>query len=289
MADPLSLQSYQATASKSDRTRETKGQEFLLLGLFGEIGTLMDEVKKKQRDTRSYVGYEHSVVEELGDVLWYLSNLADRAGLSLSAIARRAMGSDAPSLTNPGSTLNFASLQPQQHLPLNTPTPQFEQTLINLVAEIGGLARGQSTTQKLDATALGAGLVGIFSTLVQASTEAGVTLEEAAKQNLNKIFDRWPTNPKPHNLFDETYPLEERLPRHMTVEIYEQILNPDGPNRKEYVLQRSNGIFIGDRVTDNILEPDDYRIPRRFSLCLCWNIGLVSSYSSAFEVKAEEQ
>ena len=58
MADPLSLQSYQATASKSDRTRQTKGQEFLLLGLFGEIGTLMDEVKKKQRDTRSYVGYD---------------------------------------------------------------------------------------------------------------------------------------------------------------------------------------------------------------------------------------
>ena len=54
MAEPLSLQSYQATASKSDRTRETKGQEFLLLGLFGEIGTLIDEVKKKQRDMLEY-------------------------------------------------------------------------------------------------------------------------------------------------------------------------------------------------------------------------------------------
>jgi NTP pyrophosphatase (non-canonical NTP hydrolase) len=126
---PLSLQTYQAEAQKTDRTRGSKGQEFLLLGLFGESGTLMDEVKKKQRDTRSYVGYERSVVEELGDVLWYLSNIADRAGLSLSAIARNAMQQQFSSFNDVGTTLNFSTIQPQQHLPLNAPTPAFERTL----------------------------------------------------------------------------------------------------------------------------------------------------------------
>ena len=129
---------------------------------------------------------------------------------------------------------------------------------MNLVAAIGNLARAQSAEQ-LDAATLGPGLTEIFSTLVQASNEAGVTLEEAARKNLKKIFDRWPVDATPHDLFDNDYSPEERLPRKMTVDIYEQILSPGTPNQREYVLQRSQGIFIGDRVTDNILEPDDYR------------------------------
>jgi NTP pyrophosphatase (non-canonical NTP hydrolase) len=72
----------------------------------------MDEVKKKQRDTRSYVGYEHSVVEELGDVLWYLSNIADRAGLSLSAIARHALRENLLSFSEEGPPLPFGNIQP---------------------------------------------------------------------------------------------------------------------------------------------------------------------------------
>jgi NTP pyrophosphatase (non-canonical NTP hydrolase) len=238
---PLSLQSYQTEARRTDRTRESKGREFLLLGLFGESGTLMDEVKKKQRDTRSYVGYERSVVEELGDVLWYLSNIADRGGLSLSAIARHAMQLSFSSFNDAGSTLNFSAIQPQQHLPLNTPTPAFEGTLMRLVSGIGNLAGAQSTGQ-LNAQTLGPGLSEIFSALVQASNEAGVTLEEAATQNLKKTFDRWPTDPKPRSLFDNEYSLEGRLPRKMTVDVYEQILNQGTPNQKEYVLQRSKGI-----------------------------------------------
>ncbi|MFC6737795.1 hypothetical protein [Methylobacterium tardum] len=42
-----------------------------MLGLFGETGSLLSETKKKQRDARSYLGYEASVVEEMGDALWY--------------------------------------------------------------------------------------------------------------------------------------------------------------------------------------------------------------------------
>src|SRR5207249_6914238 len=51
-------------------------------GLFGEAGSLLSELKKKQRDRDSYVGYSSSVVEEFGDTLWYFSNIASRAGRS---------------------------------------------------------------------------------------------------------------------------------------------------------------------------------------------------------------
>lgn len=57
------------------------GLRFPLLGLFGEVGSLLSALKKKQRDRASYLGYEDSVIEEFGDVLWYFSNIAARANL----------------------------------------------------------------------------------------------------------------------------------------------------------------------------------------------------------------
>jgi NTP pyrophosphatase (non-canonical NTP hydrolase) len=69
--ESLTLSEYQLLARKTD-TRAHEGDKdlaFPLLGLFGEVGSLLSEVKKKQRDPDSYVGYKHSVIEELGDVL----------------------------------------------------------------------------------------------------------------------------------------------------------------------------------------------------------------------------
>ena len=151
---PLTLQLYQAEARKTDRTRLAKPPEFLLLGLFGEIGTLMDEVKKKQRDSRSYVGYEHSVIEELGDVLWYLTNIADRAGLSLSAIARHAINQEAASFETVGQEMTFGSIQPQSPLPLDAPTPAFQRTLMGLVSAIGNLKRFPADLNRWDSQGL---------------------------------------------------------------------------------------------------------------------------------------
>lgn len=60
-----------------------------LLGPFGETGSLLSEAKKKHRDAVSYTGYETTVIEELGDVLWYLTAVAHHGGLSLSELAHR--------------------------------------------------------------------------------------------------------------------------------------------------------------------------------------------------------
>jgi hypothetical protein len=49
----LSVSRYQALASGTDLTarRGVRKLDFPLLGLFGEIGSLLSELKKKQRDT----------------------------------------------------------------------------------------------------------------------------------------------------------------------------------------------------------------------------------------------
>ena len=54
------------------------------LGLCGEAGEVAEKIKKHMRDGRSLVG----VGLELGDVLWYISALADDLGVMLEEIAQ---------------------------------------------------------------------------------------------------------------------------------------------------------------------------------------------------------
>src|SRR5882672_8018973 len=82
----LTLNEYQAQALQADRKPETS-LAFPLLGLFGETGTLLSVVKKKQRDAAYYLGYAPHVIEEIGDVLWYFAMVAHRGGVLLSDIA----------------------------------------------------------------------------------------------------------------------------------------------------------------------------------------------------------
>ena len=79
-------------------------------------------------------------------------------------------------------------------------------------------------------------------------------MEAAAVKNLHKIFDRWPRERVYPASFDAEMDPEEQLPRNMTIDIYERTVRS-----QTYVYQRSSGAFVGDRLTDNAAEPDDYR------------------------------
>lgn len=241
----LGLNEYQKLASRSDRTRN-KGNGFDLpvLGLVGEVGSLLSEVKKRQRDKAAIIGYEQTVLEELGDTLWYLAIIADHADIELATLASDVSASD----------LAFSALQPQHSLPLNTPSAQFEKTLLRLTAATGELAATVDGPHG-DKALLKTRLASVFRNLVQAANEAEVLLEDAARFNIQKTEDRWPQDRVYPGLFDSTFPSDEQLPRTLEIDIYER----EASNGKSYVLQSCNGLFIGDRLTDNIMEPDDYR------------------------------
>jgi NTP pyrophosphatase (non-canonical NTP hydrolase) len=252
----LTLQFYQDLAISTDQKRDTGSTlAFPLLGLFGETGSLLSEVKKKQRDAASYLGYAASVVEELGDVLWYLTTVAARAQLSIADIAHSLNRGLENWDHERAPDLEFASLQQQLSVPQDQPSPAFENTLLKLAGEVGLLMTdyqaGYLTTNR---AALSGRLIAIFRALVHAATEAGVTLEQAAQENLAKIFDRWPLDKAYPTLFDADYPPEEQLPRSLSIEVLEREVAA-----KSYVFQSCNGVNIGDRLTDNIIKPDDYR------------------------------
>ncbi len=54
------------------------------LGLAGECGEVLEEIKKATRDVRPV--NKERLSEELGDVLWYVANLCTTYGLSLREV-----------------------------------------------------------------------------------------------------------------------------------------------------------------------------------------------------------
>ena len=86
-AGDLTLDAYQKAAHKTDKLFKTdRGLSLPLLGIFGEAGSILSEVKKKQRDQTAYIGYQKTVIEEFGDTLWYLNAIACRSNISLAYI-----------------------------------------------------------------------------------------------------------------------------------------------------------------------------------------------------------
>lgn len=85
----MTLNEYQVQARRTANTVlpvEARMTNWAL-GLCGEVGELADHIKK-------HVFHGHdldmgAVVKELGDVLWYVSQLAAELGISLEEVARR--------------------------------------------------------------------------------------------------------------------------------------------------------------------------------------------------------
>lgn len=252
--EPLTVAQYAQKAATTDQGSDASSLSFPLLGLFGETGSLLSVVKKKQRDHASYLGYAMAVVEEFGDVLWYLSAVARRGGIRLSAIAANVNRGYAD-WAHDDATLTFEALQPDLISRDGAPTPAFEATLLQLAGEVGALLNDQHAGKlENNQAALAGHLVTVLRRLIQAANEAGVTLEAAAIKNLSKIFDRWPKDRVYPVPFDVESDADERLPRNLTIDIFEKEVRGQA-----FVFQRCGGIFIGDRLTDNAVEPDDYR------------------------------
>ena len=163
----MELNEYQRLANQTDQQPENENLEadprsimIPLLGMAGEVGELLGEHKKWLRDGDSYKLFPERVKEELGDLLWYLSNVA---------------------------------------------------------------------------------------------TKHGLTLEEVADFNLSKTGRRWQpvgVDRAAKKLFDEDYPVSERLPRQMGISIEEE---------SGIAITTIDGAKYGDPLMDNRYQDDGYR------------------------------
>ncbi len=89
----MDFDSYQKEALRTDRVPVSDGSDDVLslvvpmLGLAGETGQLLSEYKKHLRDGEAHRLFKERVSEELGDLLWYVANVASKFDLNLDEIA----------------------------------------------------------------------------------------------------------------------------------------------------------------------------------------------------------
>lgn len=87
----MTLEEYQKEAQKTALYPEAYRLLYPTLGLAGEAGELANKVKKVLRDQGGSLTAEaqEALVAELGDVLWYVAQVATDLGVSLERVAQQ--------------------------------------------------------------------------------------------------------------------------------------------------------------------------------------------------------
>ncbi|WP_082662825.1 MULTISPECIES: nucleoside triphosphate pyrophosphohydrolase family protein [unclassified Sphingopyxis] len=266
----MNLDDYQKSAIKTDTSVGDSASRYLLLGLFGEAGSVLSIVKKQDRDRLTPQHYFSLAMEEIGDLLWYLAVVAHHDKLTLGKIAKPLALPRASRLA--ASKLGFGDLQEPRMTLQVIPSKFLEWALVDLADSVGKLVVAQRTyLKKGEQKPLLEAFTEVVRRLVIVGNRAGVSLEEAARKNLAKTAERWPetreTGYPPQ--FDAGFPSYERLPHQMKIDIIQISKSED----QYFVYQSCNGINIGDRLTDNIEFDDNYRFHDVFHYAYAAVIG----------------
>jgi hypothetical protein len=87
----MELDEYQRQANRTDQTIDkdgTTGWITSVLGLAGRSGALATEYLRFVRDGAAYQAFNQHIGESLGDLLWYIANIASKNDFSLEQIAQ---------------------------------------------------------------------------------------------------------------------------------------------------------------------------------------------------------
>ena len=248
----MRVDAYQDQAIGSDQSKGQATARYLLLGVFGEAGGLLTAVKKRERDAETIAKYLSQVTEEVGDLLWYLAAVASRNGVALSSLVAPLISPSPRRLDK----IQFSDLQSSLTRVSTDPSRTLELRLVRLASAVGALVNAQTESLHTRKRASPSNeFTEVFKWLESVASYVGVSLEDAANQNLAKVRDRWPTRKILTPPFDDTYPAYEQLPRRMVIDIREIVPRPD----EYFVLQTCEGLHVGDRLTDNIEDRDEYR------------------------------
>jgi hypothetical protein len=146
--------------------------------------------------------------------------------------------------------LKFIDLQKAVRTRASEPSAQFEQRLLKLASEVGLLVVDFQAGRLEDNQGSIVGrLVAILRCLRDAAEETGLSLADAAAENLRKSYDRWPQQRRYPPLLDANYAEHEQLPRKFSLTLVE-----NGEPGKRQVTPYYEGSPLGDKLTDNRME-----------------------------------
>ena len=223
----------------------------VLLGLFGEVGSVMATSKKHHREEKTYSGYAEAMEEELGDTLWYFATLCRRLGYGIDEIFSDATKNENYKETVAASDLIDGPISrvfaPQDHLSL-------DENILKL-----GEATSALLTVKQSGEETIYSLREFADRYLRTVQTAQVPFAKIVNTNIEKVRGRF-LKPDYKELpdFEDGIPKEEKLPREFKIEIRQ------GANGQSYM--KWGDVKIGDPLTDNIPIEDGYRFHDVFHL-----------------------
>ena len=218
-------------SAKAEVTDQLVGKgdhvELLAAGVFSEAGSIFAELKKKGRETEAYPAYQNKLTEEIGDFLWYLTRLSALLSPTVLRVVDEGDNRD------------------ENH----------EESAVKIAFALGDSSGGLfRALEKGDRAQAAEQLAAVWEAFFRLCQGVRIAPRDAAAKNIAKVNSRWPETKKYAPLFDDACFEEERLPRNLDVEF--RHVERSGTN---VVMLRCNDLSLGDRLTDNIVDPDYYR------------------------------
>jgi len=244
---PLSL--YQEKIKETDQFSEND-LIFVLLGLYGEVGSIMSAAKKYKREPSEHISLRDAIEEEFGDALWYFTAVCRRVDCDLSDVFEKALDDN----DKTEICANESAVAPISQ----SITPKEKGELNELLIDLGQVAAELLKLKQDCVNDLGL-LVHFAGVYVRCINSVGLSFAKVVRKNINKTLGRF-IDPKLSDLpdFDKDFVEEEQLPRNFEITITQR------KSGESYLMW--NGVFLGSPLTDNIADSDGYRFHDVFHL-----------------------
>jgi len=155
----------------------------VLLGLFGEVGSIMATAKKLSREKEAYSAYRSTVEEEFGDAFWYFTVLCNRLNIKIEDIFSEITGAKSYSNAVAASDLSAGAIS---HVSSAKNLLSPNQILLNLgetAAALLGIKRSNKQTKIL--------LCAFADQYIQALQSNKLNFSQILNNNISKTRGRF--------------------------------------------------------------------------------------------------
>lgn len=236
------------------QTQKLQDLESLLLGLVGEIGSLMSPAKKLARENEIYgvEKFRKDTIEELGDILWYFVALSRVCNFDFKdCILNLGCGQNG----HDEKKIFFTSLpeQPVVSRISSINSPEIKQKLLEFSTQGIDLVSAIMQTKSINSQEA----VNFLKKYQEITILLNISFFEIVKLNMEKTSSRFLGSADEPKYFDGEFEEDEQIPR--TFEIHVVL-----KNNKTYM--KWNNVRIGDPLTDNHASKDGYKYHDVFHL-----------------------
>ena len=226
----ITFRTYEEAIQKTEVLNKDSHFTVYQLGLSGEIGELLTEIKKDKRWDVGDIEHSQAICQELGDCLWYLAQMCRLVDGSLHKIA----GFD-----------DYTCIDVIQKETKDNVIFELANDLVIYNGILCDELKKECDVKKV--------LNDLLCCLVAIASTSDMSLSEIAQINMEKTLKRFGNDFSHLKWLDDSFPDFEQLPRELNVEIRQEWV---GKTQKAMLF--INGFMYGNPLDDNISGEEDY-------------------------------